>query len=67
MENKTKIIKTVIYWILVVLYFVSLITSCVSFLKWTGIIPTNHTAECEHQYKALQLLHFNSINKTKYG
>ena len=33
-------------WLLVGLYFLSLLTNGITFLSWSGVISSNHTAQC---------------------
>ena len=42
--NMSPLSQKIIMWLLVGLYFVSLLTNILTFLSWIGIIPNNHTA-----------------------
>ena len=38
--------QKIIAWLLVGLYFLSLLTNGITFLSWSGVISSNHTAQC---------------------
>ena len=42
--SMSPLLQTIIMWLLVGLYFVSLLTNIITFLSWIEIISNNHTA-----------------------
>ena len=38
--------QKIIAWLLVGLYFVSLLSNGITFLSWSKVISSNHTAQC---------------------
>ena len=44
--NMSPLSQKIIAWLLVGLYFLSLLTNGITFLSWSGVISSNHTAQC---------------------
>ena len=42
--NMSPLSQKIIAWLLVGLYFLSLLTNGITFLSWSGVISSNHTA-----------------------
>ena len=44
--NMSSLFQKIIAWLLVGLYVLSLLTNVITFLSWSGVILSNHTAQC---------------------
>ena len=44
--NMSPLSKKIIAWLLVKFYFLSLLTNGITFLSWSGVISSNHKAQC---------------------
>ena len=44
--NMSPLSQKIIAWLLVGLYFLSLLTNGITFLSWSVVISSNHTAQC---------------------
>ena len=66
-NTKVKSYRKMISFVVFVLNLVSLIITCSIGLHWTGKTFNCNSTECVNEYKANQIIEFNSINITKNG
>ena len=66
-NTKVKSYRKMISFVVFVLNLVSLIITCFIGFHWTGKIYNSNSTHSVTEYKANQILEFNSINITKNG